>query len=214
MHLNAILASVAMGLLFDLSLAISSDGTPSIAAREAGMIQIHHDPAAFNEATDDVKIHRHETVIRVDKVDRSAGLPPPPPPQYRVVAKARSLANANANANPNEISLAAAADNVAERVPTCTRKNGKLHTQRQWTVSYDGDTDLNGMHCGQSVRAELARHFRCKPMTDATCVASGEPGRGGVTLQFHTPRTCSDTAIRDAVAKGTEGRVKVRCQHL
>ncbi|KAK3357782.1 hypothetical protein B0T25DRAFT_567031 [Lasiosphaeria hispida] len=104
---------------------------------------------------------------------------------------------------------------AAYRVPTCKRKDAKLHLQRQWSISYDGDGLLNGyLHCGQSVHEEVKKHFLCRPLTDWTCVASGIPGMGGVTVQFHTPRTCRDESIKMAVSRGTRGRVEVSCQHL
>ncbi|KAK0631136.1 hypothetical protein B0T17DRAFT_241365 [Bombardia bombarda] len=99
------------------------------------------------------------------------------------------------------------------RVPTCARKPGKLHTQRQWTISYDEDDKYNGKRCGQSIKSAMRWHLLCHPLTDWTCVASGSPGYGGVTVQFHTPRTCSDKSIRSAVSKGTNGQVDVWCQH-
>ncbi|KAK4183335.1 hypothetical protein QBC35DRAFT_115285 [Podospora australis] len=97
--------------------------------------------------------------------------------------------------------------------PQCIRKAGKLHTQRQWSISYYGDNQLNGIHCGQSVKASLKSKKKCRPLTDWTCVTAGQPGYGGVTIEFHTPRTCDDGRIHDAVLQGTKGMVDVWCKH-
>ncbi|KAK3935198.1 hypothetical protein QBC46DRAFT_272277 [Diplogelasinospora grovesii] len=70
------------------------------------------------------------------------------------------------------------------RVPACSRESAKMHTRRHWEISHDGDNTYNGQHCGQSVMDAVKDHTSCRPMTDWTCVAS-------VTVQFHTPMTCT-----------------------
>ncbi|KAK4173769.1 hypothetical protein QBC36DRAFT_51449 [Triangularia setosa] len=99
------------------------------------------------------------------------------------------------------------------RVPTCIRKPGKLHTQRKWSISYNHDKKYNGMHCGQSVRRALKTFIKCRPMTDWTCVRSGDHGLSGVTVEFHTPRGCDDRRIHEVMKKATGGQVDVWCQH-
>ncbi|KAK4460489.1 hypothetical protein QBC42DRAFT_149577, partial [Cladorrhinum samala] len=99
------------------------------------------------------------------------------------------------------------------RVPTCIRKAGKLHTQRKWSISYDWDNKYNGMHCGLSLREAMKDFKLCRPLTDWTCVESGVQGYGGVTIEFHTPRTCDDKRINEAVKKATAGQLNVWCKH-
>ncbi|KAK4649787.1 hypothetical protein QC762_001335 [Podospora pseudocomata] len=104
-------------------------------------------------------------------------------------------------------------NSLGGRVPTCTRKAGKLHTQRKWSIGYDHDNKYNGMHCGQSVRVALKSFKKCRPTTDWTCVRNGEQGLGGVTVEFHTPRGCDDRRIHQAMKKASGGQIDVWCQH-
>lgn len=98
-------------------------------------------------------------------------------------------------------------------IPTCTRSKAHMHTQRRWSITYQGDSQLNGEHCGQTVKKAIKRHVRCRPLTDWTCVASGKKEDDEVTIGFHTGNLCSDSSIHKAVKKGTRGRVGVWCKH-
>ncbi|KAK3368370.1 hypothetical protein B0H63DRAFT_75498 [Podospora didyma] len=206
---------------------------PSISAKEPGRIQVHQDPilnhapapltvaAAPWDKHDDGgtgEIHKlmgtfgnkkPASPIRVDAVDINQ--------RQAVIARSeaiRDFGGIDPYDYPQHQQHRNKQGTTADRIPTCARKNAKLHSQRQWTISYDGDNHINGLHCGQSVRAQMKDFLLCRPLSDWTCVASGEPGHGGVTIQFHTPRTCTDEKVREAVAKGTAGKVLVWCQHL
>ncbi|KAK4225666.1 hypothetical protein QBC38DRAFT_255009 [Podospora fimiseda] len=100
------------------------------------------------------------------------------------------------------------------RLPTCTRRAGLLHTQRHWSISYDYDSYYNGMHCGLSMQNAMKEFTLCKPLTDWTCVSSGQEGLGGVTIEFHTPRTCDDQRVHEAILKATLNHIDVWCKHL
>ncbi|KAM7197495.1 hypothetical protein V8F20_006640 [Naviculisporaceae sp. PSN 640] len=120
---------------------------------------------------------------------------------------------------PNSADTTAADEiNLFKRVPvaTCRRSKGRLHTQRRWTVTYTGDKKFNGkykVNCGKKFKKHLKRKLRCKPVTDFTCAASGEEGEDQVTVWFHTPRTCTDNLVTEALRKGTKGKVKINCTH-
>ncbi|KAK4202096.1 hypothetical protein QBC40DRAFT_45566 [Triangularia verruculosa] len=203
---------------------VTTSGSPIRRSAEPGIIQLHK--TVIPDWVDDVYVapqtNRHQdtdllfhhqgnvtynakvrqasqAAIRVDAVDvpMYAETYPSPGVERYTVSRRRSE-------SPSAL---------GGRVPTCTRKPGKLHTQRQWSISYDYDNKYNGMHCGQSVRKALKSFKKCRPTTDWTCVRSGEQGLGGVTIEFHTPRGCDDKRIHEVMKKATRGQVDVWCQH-
>lgn len=134
--------------------------------------------------------------------------PPRPGIQSRVVATPGEYLDLLSDAVKTPTTELKAGD-----VAFCRRSNSRIHMVWKWSITYKGDSAVNGMHCGSSVLQQLRRRLRCRPILDWTCVRSGREGEDQVTMEFRTLKTCVDSLVHDAVKKATDGKVDVWCLH-
>jgi len=189
---------------------------PTSSQLDERYIQIHQDPLESNSHVNDGHKADNYPIIRVDTY-RARGksrsvlehLNQPHPESDSWISVRETEANQDDVDGPISYRDDLTSLNIQNQLPSCSRKYGKLRTRREWTVSYANDAAFNGIHCGQSVRKQIKSHLMCKPMSDWKCIPNGT---GGVTIQFHTPRGCTDETVHQSILKGTQGQVNVWCQ--